>query len=118
MDQSTKDQGFAAWCLIELFGHSRLAGYLSEQQIGGQTFIRVDVPETESAPAYSKFYGAAAIYSFTPVDEEIARGMAERLNERPISIYEMSKILAQTDPEPSLLTEPTYDYQNDDEPQF
>lgn len=34
------------WAILELMGHRRLAGYVSEQEIAGAAFIRVDVPGT------------------------------------------------------------------------
>ena len=45
-DQQQKDaapNGF--WAIVEIFGHQRIAGFLSEQTIGGQSFVRVDVPD-------------------------------------------------------------------------
>jgi hypothetical protein len=38
---------FDQWCIVELFGHTKIAGKVSEAQIGGQSFIRVDVPQIE-----------------------------------------------------------------------
>jgi hypothetical protein len=38
---------FEGWVILELMGHRRLAGYLSEQQIGGASFLRIDVPSSD-----------------------------------------------------------------------
>ena len=73
----TEAGGYASWAIVELFGHQQIAGYLSEQTIGGTTFLRVDVPETSRAAAYTKLYGAGAIYAITPTTEELARAAAE-----------------------------------------
>lgn len=35
---------FESWCIVELFGHQRIAGLVTEQTIGGCNFVRVDVP--------------------------------------------------------------------------
>lgn len=40
-EQSAKFEG---WCVLELMGHRRLGGYVREQEIAGQGFLRIDVP--------------------------------------------------------------------------
>ena len=37
------------WGIIDLFGHQKVAGYISEAQIGGCAFVRVDVPEVDGS---------------------------------------------------------------------
>jgi hypothetical protein len=37
-----KPETFEEWALLELFGHQRLAGRVTEQQLGGASFVRVD----------------------------------------------------------------------------
>lgn len=83
---------FDNWCVIELFGHQKIIGRVTEQTIGGQTFIRVDVPETKLASAFTRMFGAGAIYSITPVSEELARRMAEGISVRPINVYELAPV--------------------------
>src|SRR3972149_2524420 len=68
-----EEQSFKARCIGELFGHVTLAGYVSEQVIGGASFIRLDVPEVDGQAAFTKLLGAGAIYSITPTDEDVAR---------------------------------------------
>ena len=63
---------FEEWAVLELFGHQRIAGKVSEATIGGCAFVRVDVPET-AKPAYTKYYGNGAVYAMTPCDEDVAR---------------------------------------------
>lgn len=45
------------WAIVEIFGHSRYAGTIDEHQIGGCSFVRVDVPEIDGQPAFSKLFG-------------------------------------------------------------
>lgn len=37
-------QPLVFWAIVELFGHARIAGRVTEQVIAGQGFIRADVP--------------------------------------------------------------------------
>lgn len=85
---------FDQWCIVEVMGHVRLAGKVSEQAIGGSSFIRVDVPETKQQPAFTRFYGAGSIYSMSPVTEEAARACAERFTAPPIDIYDVRQLVA------------------------
>lgn len=89
MDQQTEQQTekFDCWCIVELFGHQRIAGRVTEQQIGGQSFIRIDVPECDGAPAFTKLFGPGAIYSITPCTEELAHKAARYCRAEPVTVY-------------------------------
>jgi len=88
MDQTEK---FDSWAIVEIFGHQTFAGRVTEQAIGGASFVRVDVPGVDGPPdgstAYTKLFGAAAIYSITPVSEELARKAVKACHSEPISVY-------------------------------
>ena len=47
-------QKLEAWAIVELFGHTRIAGHVSKFVIGGASFMRVDVPEVENVPAFTR----------------------------------------------------------------
>jgi hypothetical protein len=83
----SENESFDCWAVVELFGHNVIAGRVSEQTIGGATFVRVDVPEIEDRPAFTKFFGGAAIYAITPTGEAEARAACERLRVRPVQPY-------------------------------
>ena len=78
---------FEGYAVIELFGHNIIAGYVSEESIGGASFVRVDVPPVDDRPGYTKFFGGAAIYAITPTDEETTQMAAERLLVRPVKTW-------------------------------
>jgi hypothetical protein len=78
---------FEAWAIVEIMGHVRIAGKVSEQVVAGTTLLRVDVPKTSQHDGYTKFYGASAIYAITPTTEEIVNHVAERLDTPPIQPY-------------------------------
>ena len=84
---------FDHWCIVELMGHQRLAGRVSEQVIGGSSFVRADVPEVDGKQGLTKLFGAGAIYSLTIVDEETAILMARQIQAKPIDEWSARKML-------------------------
>jgi hypothetical protein len=84
---------FEQWGVVELFGHSRIAGRVSEQTIGGCSFIRVDVPAVNGNQPFTRLYGQNAIYAMTFTDEETATAAAKMFQERPIDEWSARKML-------------------------
>jgi hypothetical protein len=80
---------FELWGIVELFGHSKIAGLLTEQNIAGANMLRVDVPETESSPKFTRFFNHGAIYAINPTTEEVARAMADKLAVKPIDSWDI-----------------------------
>ena len=78
---------FETWAVVEVCGHQKYAGFVTEQAIGGASFVRVDVPEVSDHEAFSKLFGAAAIYSITPCSEELAKVVAERTTSTALNVY-------------------------------
>ena len=76
---------FEGWMILELFGHNMIAGFVSEQSIGGAAFIRVDVPALDGKEGFTKFFNGSAIYAMTPTTEVVATQAAENLAVRPIT---------------------------------
>ena len=83
----TTNEKLDLWCIVELFGHSQIAGKCTEQNIAGTNMLRVDVPETTKNGPFTKFYGSAAIYAINPVTEEVVQAKAEMLQTQPIESW-------------------------------
>ena len=129
MEQSEKFEG---WAVVEMLGHRKLAGKVSEQVIAGSALVRVDVPETqqtkavagyggsvvESTPAYVKLIGVGSIYCITPCSEEIARRAAavlERFNDPlPVTLPKLLVGGAAPDIEPATDAEWTSGWDDPD----
>ncbi len=80
------EEKFQEWCILELMGHRRLAGLVTEVAIGGASFLRLDVPMLEDEEKMvTQFYSPAAVYCITPTIEKIARDVARRV--RPEKVY-------------------------------
>ena len=92
---------FESWCICELMGHNVIAGFVTEQVLGGAALIRVDVPEVdEGHPAFTKLLSANAIYAITPTTEQHARQAAAQIRVRPVTLYilpEPARALAMRD---------------------
>lgn len=65
------------WALLELLGHRQRAGWLSEEEIAGAGFLRLDVPQEGDPPMRTEYYGTAAVYAIHPSDEETVRKFNE-----------------------------------------
>jgi hypothetical protein len=83
------------WAVVELMGHQRIAGRISDHPLGGETFLRVDVPAVGDAPAFTKLFGGKAVYAISFVDEAIATAVAKQLRARPVDSYQMSDAIRQ-----------------------
>jgi len=90
---NTEEKKFDLWCMVELFGHQKIAGKCTEQNIAGTNMLRIDVPETEKQPAFTRFFGSGAIYAINPIDEVTARYFADKLEIAPIQSYNISEVL-------------------------
>ena len=87
------EEKFDLWCMVELFGHNKIAGRCTEQNIAGVNMLRVDVPETDKQPAFTKFYNGTAIYAINPITEEVANDIANKLSNAPITVYEVRNMI-------------------------
>lgn len=79
---------FEHWGIVELMGHQRASGRLTEEQIAGSNLLRVDIP-TDAHNFRTVYYGASAIYALHVTGEEEARKMAARSGARPPFAYEI-----------------------------
>jgi len=92
VNEEPKTANLDCWAIVELFGHQKIAGKVTEQTIAGTAMLRIDVPAIEDEPAqaaYTRFFGHGAIYSINPTTEQIARGMANSIRAVPVSRYEL-----------------------------
>lgn len=83
-------ESIEGWGIVELMGHQRTAGRLSERSIAGSNLLQVDVPLNDTE-FRTVFYGGSAIYALHPTDEKSARLMARSLGQRPVYQYELER---------------------------
>jgi hypothetical protein len=109
----TQDK-FECWAIIELFGHNKITGKVTEQTIGGSSMVRVDVPDTEQVPAFTRLLNVSAIYAINPVTEEVARAYASRSQVQPIASYDAREVIRRIDEQKKLSAGSFTDSQNNE----
>ena len=80
------------WAIIELFGHTTLAGEVSPAPIG--ELIQINVPETTSSASWTKMVNPKAVYAINPTDEATARARAEALGAMPVDKWSVGETVA------------------------
>ena len=93
MENSEELGKFEEWAIIELFGHKVIAGKVSEQQVGGCSFVRVDVPAVGKQKPFTRLFGNGAIYSINITDEETATAAADYYKPVPMEPWTVSDML-------------------------
>lgn len=76
------------WAIVELMGHVRLGGFVSEEERFGAKVGRIDIPLADGKTA-TQLFGGGSLYRLTYVTEEIARGVALRNQPVPIHRWEL-----------------------------
>lgn len=76
------------WAVVELLGHRRLAGFVTEEEHFGTKLIRLDIPG-ENDTFTTQYYSASALYCLTPTTEDLARAIAARSQPAPVQQWEL-----------------------------
>ncbi len=87
---TTRHTPFADWVILELLGHRRLAGYLTERDIAGTSFLRLDIPgaDEDTTPLATQYYSPSSVYAITPTSEATARAVADGIRHAPVRRFE------------------------------
>lgn len=71
------------WVVLELLGHLKLAGRVTEEERFGTKLGRIDIP-MEDGSFVTRYFSGAAVYGMTPVTETVARQVAKGLSHYPV----------------------------------
>jgi hypothetical protein len=88
----TETAPYSGWAILELLGHRRLAGHVTEQTIAGAGFFRIDVPAPDGDTAATQFYPPSSVYCLTPVSEDVARSAARWHQVQPVHEWELHEL--------------------------
>lgn len=84
------------WTVVELMGHRRLGAFVTEQEVAGHGFLRLEIPGDDGAPAATQFVSPASVYCLTPTTEAMARAVAARNQPQPVQRWELPQPKANT----------------------
>ena len=90
----TPDEMADVWAIVELMGHVRLAGKLTEEEKFGSKLGRLDIPD--GAGYITQFFGGGSVYRITVVTEAVARETSKRTTPAPVSPWNYPKQIAAT----------------------
>lgn len=86
MSDDKQELGF---CVVEQLGHKKLAGYVTEVELAGAGFLRVDVYPLEGDAVATQYIAPSSLYALTPTTESMCRCLGERLRPAPVSRWEL-----------------------------
>lgn len=102
----------ATWAIVELMGHVRIAGRLTEEEKFGSKLGRLDIPAKDGS-FVTQMFGGGSVYRITIVTEAVARDVAAKTQPAPVSPWDYPKQL----PAPTqdvVFQEPIHDSHEDD----
>lgn len=80
------------WAIVELMGHVKIAGELTEVEQFGVKMGRIDIPMS-SGSTVTQFFGGQSVYRITPTTEEIVREYSKNNVPRPIQYWDIKGLL-------------------------
>lgn len=93
MSDANKQPAPDVWAVVELMGHVKLAGRLTQEEQFGAKLGRLDIPQADGT-FVTKFFGGQSVYAVTVVTEAVARRVAETASSpAPVSPWDFPKAL-------------------------
>lgn len=91
---SESEKPYEGWAIVELMGHRRLGGRVSQAEQYGVAMLRVDVPGDDGEIVATRFCGGSSIYALTPCSEQAARAVAKSNRVEPVTRWELPALEA------------------------
>lgn len=80
------------WAIVELMGHIRLAGRITEEEKFGSKMGRLDIPTADGF--ITQYFGGGSVYRITFVTEEVARHVCKSITVAPVNVWDFPKQIA------------------------
>lgn len=94
MNEKIPTQKYEGWTILEILGHRRLGGFVTEMEIAGHGFLRIDIPDEGDTQQATQFYAPSSVYCLTPTTEAMAKAVALRNKPEPVQRWELPQIEA------------------------
>ncbi len=66
------ENGFKSWAILELLGHRQKIGFVSEVEIAGTRYLKLESYDQKGNAVELQYYSNASIYCITPIPKEKA----------------------------------------------
>ncbi len=80
---------FEQWAIVELMGHVRVAGRVTEEEHFGAKLGRIDIPKHDGGFT-TQYFGGSSVYRLTPTTEDMARAVALHSQPEPVHRFELT----------------------------
>lgn len=107
-------EAFDSWAVVELMGHVRMAGRVTEEERFGCKMGRCDVPGEDDSFT-SVYFTGSSVYRMTPCSEEAARAVARRAQPEPVHQWELPKPVDAAKPSQPYSDSFTAQFDDDDQ---
>ncbi|HEY9678615.1 MAG TPA: hypothetical protein V6C76_11435 [Drouetiella sp.] len=87
MTQEQEQEKFDQWAIVELMGHVRMAGRVTEEPRFGTALGRIDIPTDDGF--VTQYFGGSSVYRVSPCSEEVARSAAKHNKVQPVHHWEL-----------------------------
>lgn len=92
---------FETWAILELMGHQKMAGLVTEANVAGKGFLRIDVYDAPGNEVlFTRMVNPDSVYAINPVEREIALAIGAD-SHKPVTRYELRQLMP---PAPAPLT--------------
>jgi len=112
--EMSEEKTTEVWGIVELMGHVRLAGKVTEEEKFGSKMGRIDIPQGDEF--ITQYFGGHSVYRITFVTEAVARHVCKSTSVAPVQVWDFPKQLAEAKPEieePDFNDGDDHDYHND-----
>lgn len=75
-EKASVQSDFDHWAIVELMGHVRMTGRLTEVELFGSKLGKLDVVDNDGSTVATQYFGGASVYRITACDEQTARDLA------------------------------------------
>lgn len=87
MDESINEQATDVYAVVEMMGHRKVVGIISESRFGPGSLIRCDVIDGHGKIDRTEHIGVGSVYCLTEVSKEAAEMSARAYVEKPSFAY-------------------------------
>lgn len=89
MSETVETPVFEHWAIVEMMGHRKLGGRVTEALIAGAKFLQISFYNVSGNLYATQFISPQSVYAITPVAKEIAVGFGIKHPIAPVEPWEV-----------------------------